>query len=228
MSSILNALKKLENDKASCKQVPLGIDSRILQESSPYKLSRTGMVLIAITLFICGGGAMYFYMKHNAIIHTALPQTPSSYKESASQLLAPRITTPVLKNRTEQKISPAHVSKPTPVIGTQIRLSNNHDNVSQKSSHSSHPEQKLESVRASAEPKSVPTAPHTTAIRPIFTVSGIAFQEGGNENMAVINGITVSNGTMLEGVKVEDIQRDRVRFSQGNEIFEIFLNKSTR
>ncbi len=63
---------------------------------------------------------------------------------------------------------------------------------------------------------------------PHLTVNGIAYQEGGSDNLAVINGITVSNGAVIEGVKVEDIQKDRVQFSHDGEKFEIILNKSNR
>ena len=59
-------------------------------------------------------------------------------------------------------------------------------------------------------------------------MNGIAFQEGSRDNMAMINGIAVSSGEMIEGVRVEDIQKNRVIFSQGGEKFEIRLNKSNK
>jgi type II secretory pathway component PulC len=71
-------------------------------------------------------------------------------------------------------------------------------------------------------------APKRVVSRPVLTINGIAFQDGGNENLAVINGITVSSGALIEGVLVEEIQKDRVRFSQSGEKFEIILNKTNR
>jgi general secretion pathway protein B len=46
--------------------------------------------------------------------------------------------------------------------------------------------------------------------------------------VAVVNGIPVSNGSVVEGARVEDIQRDRVRFSYGGERFEVTLGKTNR
>jgi general secretion pathway protein B len=78
------------------------------------------------------------------------------------------------------------------------------------------------------EPGTVSAASTNTAISPALTVSGIAFQDGSNDNMAIINGIAVSRGATVEGVRVEDIQKDRVRFSHSGEKFEVLLNKSNR
>jgi len=80
-----------------------------------------------------------------------------------------------------------------------------------------------------AEPKSVspfvPTAPLVPPTRPVLKVNGIAFQDGA-DSVAVINGVTVSNGSVIEGARVEEIQKDRVRFSRGGERFDIILDKS--
>jgi type II secretory pathway component PulC len=78
------------------------------------------------------------------------------------------------------------------------------------------------------EPVVSPTAPGVPLVppaRPVLKVDGIAFQDGA-ESVAVINGVTVSNGSVIEGARVEEIQKDRVRFSRGGERFEIILDKS--
>jgi type II secretory pathway component PulC len=80
-----------------------------------------------------------------------------------------------------------------------------------------------------AEPESVsPSAPVVPLVpppRPVLKVDGIAFQDGA-DSVAVINGVTVSKGSVIEGARVEEIQKDRVRFSRGGERFEIILDKS--
>ena len=79
------------------------------------------------------------------------------------------------------------------------------------------------------EPKTlnppVPAVPVVTPAKPVLKVNGIAFQDGA-DSVAVINGITVSKGSVIEGVRVEEIQKDRVRFSRGEEKFDIILDKS--
>jgi type II secretory pathway component PulC len=63
--------------------------------------------------------------------------------------------------------------------------------------------------------------------RPVVRVNGIAFQDG-SDSVAVINGVPVSRGALIEGIKVEEIQRDRVQFSYDGEKFEVNLGKSNQ
>jgi general secretion pathway protein B len=70
-----------------------------------------------------------------------------------------------------------------------------------------------------------PTQP---GFAPVIKVNGIAFQDGSSDSVAVVNGIPVSNGSIIEGAMVEDIQRDRIRFSYGSEKFEVPLGKTNR
>lgn len=60
----------------------------------------------------------------------------------------------------------------------------------------------------------------------VLKVDGIAFQDGTAEGVAVVNGVAVSKGSEIEGARVEEIQKDCVRFSRGAEKFEIILDKS--
>jgi type II secretory pathway component PulC len=71
---------------------------------------------------------------------------------------------------------------------------------------------------------STPVAPLVTPVKPVLKVHGIAFQDGA-ESVAVINGIAVSKGSVIEGARVEEILKDRVRLSRGGETFEIILDK---
>lgn len=74
-------------------------------------------------------------------------------------------------------------------------------------------------------PAAVPVV--ASPVKPaVLKVDGIAFQEGAADSLAVVNGTTVSKGSVIEGVRVEEIQKDRVRFSRGGEKFEVILDKS--
>ena len=88
---------------------------------------------------------------------------------------------------------------------------------------------KIVPLAVTHEPKpassSVPVNLGVTAAKPVLKVNGIAFQDGA-DSVAVINGITVSKGSVIEGARVEEIQKDRVRFSRGGEKFDIILDKS--
>jgi type II secretory pathway component PulC len=135
----------------------------------------------------------------------------------------------MLQNNTVQTHpSTLMTAKTSTVIGTQSRSNNGPTKLSQPPT----PSKQVETTPIISVPIPVSLqqqSPSTNAVsRPVLTINGIAFQEGGSDNLAVINGITVSNGAVIEGIKVEDIQKDRVRFSHGGEKFEIILNKSNR
>jgi type II secretory pathway component PulC len=74
-------------------------------------------------------------------------------------------------------------------------------------------------------PSIQPASPLPAPVRPVLKVLGIAYQDGA-ESAAVINGVTVTKGSVIEGVRVDEIQKDHVRFSSGGEKFEVFLDKS--
>lgn len=222
MSSILKALKKVEHDKKIGKPNQLGIDARILQDGYSNRFSRTAVSLIAIALFVCGSGAMYFYMKHGTT-YVVAPQTPSPPSASTSQHPATEVTLPESKNSNAETVSPALLS--TKPLNASSRTSNYPVKPPRPPQREKQPD--IPPIPES-RPEPISTTPAIAVTRPKLTVNGIAFQEGGNDNLAIINGVTVSSGTIIEGVRVEDIQKDRVRFSQGGEKFEIILNKSNR
>ena len=226
MSSILKALRKLENDRSIGKPDQIKIDAKILQNDSSSRFSHTAVALIAVALFVCGSGAMYFFMKQKTSDVIA-PRTISPRMESNSQVQTSVMPPPEIKIKEHNLIttSPPSTRQIAPVFEAHKRVPNDLTKISQ------HPqsEKQLETAPLpEPKPANAPMTSTGAASRPTLTINGIAFQDGGSDNMAVINGSTVGVGTIIEGVKVEDIQKDRVRFSQGIEKFEIILNKSNR
>jgi general secretion pathway protein B len=231
MSSILKALKKLENDTSHRKQEQLGIDARILQDGVSDRFSRTAMSLIVVAIFVCGSGATYFFMKHDAAKVT-VPQTQSSQRETGIQ---PQVSagTPLLIRGAARPATPPLLLSKMPPVSREVQLhSSTRSDSARQSAKESQPSQggKLVEIApiSGLKPILAPTTAAGAGTRPALTINGIAFQDGGVDNLAVINGVTVSSGAVIEGVKVEEIQKDRVRFSQGGEKFEIILNRSNR
>lgn len=60
---------------------------------------------------------------------------------------------------------------------------------------------------------------------PAFTVSGIAWQKDSASRLAVVNGVSVAEGNMIEGARVREILPDRVLFSFNRQEFEVHLGK---
>jgi general secretion pathway protein B len=221
MSSILNALKKLENDKKINKPGQMAINAGILQEKTAGILSRTTMCLVSAGLFVGGCGATYYVMKHSAA-----PPVVISPGATVNQPDPRRATTPLQKSIEVQSRPPVQVSQKNPVTSpAQTRVLPAINPVAKP--YQPVQQQEREPV-AVLKAVSDPALPVKAITRPSLVINGIAFQEGSSENLAVINGVTVSNGNVIEGVMVEDIQKDRIRFSQGGESFEITLNKVNR
>jgi general secretion pathway protein B len=223
MSSILKALKKLEHDKAVQKPETFRIDADILRGGSPRRSFSTGVLLAAIAVFACGVGATYFFMK------TSTPSqiSQTSKNEVRSEPLtgtSPVVPTPTLPvaetlphTAEHQQHQPA---KPSPAADNPERSTQSARNQALRAEI---PPQTM----AAPEPKPVtPSTPPSMAKPASLKVDGIAFQDGGTDGVAVVNGVTVSKGSVIEGARVEEIQKDRVKFSRGGEKFEIILDKS--
>jgi|OpeIllAssembly_1097287.scaffolds.fasta_scaffold111604_2 general secretion pathway protein B len=54
-----------------------------------------------------------------------------------------------------------------------------------------------------------------------ITVSGIAWQDERSLRRAVINGFLIGEGAEIQGAKIVEIKKSRVRFSRGGEFFEV-------
>jgi general secretion pathway protein B len=56
---------------------------------------------------------------------------------------------------------------------------------------------------------------------PSIAVTGIAWQKGESDRIAMVNGSPVSEGTVVAGARVVEIKPDRVRFSRDGAEFEV-------
>lgn len=76
---------------------------------------------------------------------------------------------------------------------------------------------------ADAVPPSRPVAEQGRAAEPRWVVSGIAWQEVGDQRLAVINGLPVMTGTAIDDATVVAIEKDRVVLSSGGEEITVAL-----
>ncbi|HEY4745779.1 MAG TPA: hypothetical protein VIH45_14030 [Desulfuromonadaceae bacterium] len=213
MSSILKALKKLEDSKAARPPGSLHIDTDILRNDTPRRVSLPGIALASALLFVCGSGVTYVYMKPAG--------KPVSGQPSVAAVAAP--PTPSLPQTT----APRPQGAPGAVTSSPARSPGQHAT----------PRSAIRTAKTAAQrpaavavPRPAPSpgqaAPVVTV--PTVKVNGIAFQGDGAGSVAVINGAPAAIGAVIDGAKVEDIQRDRVRFSYNGETFEVGLGKSNR
>jgi general secretion pathway protein B len=227
MSSILKALKKLEDDKATRQPDELKINAEILRGNDSPRYSSSGLLLTSLFFVTCGAGATYLYMKHdtNMISNTkATLQISADNKPEPLLLKTIPVTTSLVPHepvKTSAKNPDLPQSrKPVPEV---VPTSSTATTIRNKPVIT--PKRLQQEINAtSAVSPQQPTVQNKAV--PVLRVNGIAFQNSGTDNVAIINGTPVSSGTMVEGVKVEEILKDRVVFQRNGEKFEILLGQS--
>jgi general secretion pathway protein B len=236
MSSILKALKKLEDDKASRRPDDLKIDSDILKSDHSSFFSPTLVIIGSIVLLAGGSGATYMYMKHGAAT------SPPGYKVSS---VPTRQNSPVVPK--ESAIKTERLPPAVVVVPAQVNIKEHIEPVKQRQATISpkpattvappQPAKPVVVVKSALQakeplPKLAPVLnpPQSVPVKvtPLIRINGIAFQNNSADNMAIVNGVPVSNGATVEGVKVVEILSDRVRFSNKGEKFEVLLGQSNR
>lgn len=223
MSSILKALKKLEEDKAAHRPGELKLDAEIVRTDNPSRFFSAGAIVTSLLMLAGGSGVTYMYMKREkppVISSQQRPPVPAVSEIKTEQLPA-AVVVPA-----ENQKKPAHseasrllhqppkpgrasITIPAPRPAKPVVVSKTADPA--KPSKSPLP-QVSESV------KDVPT----------LRVNGIAFQNSAADSMAIVNGTPVSSGSIIEGITVEEIRKDRVLFQRNGEKFEILLGQSNR
>ena len=70
-----------------------------------------------------------------------------------------------------------------------------------------------------------PKIPVQTVPSISLTVNGIVLSDG-EKRKAIVNGMSVSVGSVIEGARVEEIQSNRVKFSHGGVTFEVSVGNT--
>lgn len=221
MSSILKALKKLEEEKSARTPDALRIDTEILRGGGPSRFPYRNVTLLAVLFFVCGSALTYLYVKR--VAHPAGNQAGN---------LTPRVVRhPPAVTEEPLKIMPAAGGSPRTVQVEPPRSQ-------AKNAPATAPHAKpLRHSRATApavtgqpkpNPAATPAAPPAAPAKriPTLRVDGIAYHSGSADSLAVVNGNMVYAGAVVEGVKVEEIGKDRIRFNYEGERFEVPLGKS--
>lgn len=221
MSSILKALKKLEDDKATRHPGELRIDAEILRTDSHSRFSSSGLLVTSLFLVALGSGATYMYMKRNFI--------PEQASQNLRTLPLPlQNTSPVSR---PSQIIPEQLPPEIVITPAQQHIIPRGEHQKRGSSSSQKTEASVMVPKAAAPltvtPSPLPAASSVKQV-PALRVNGIAFQEGSSGSVAMINGEPLSNGSVVGGVKVEEIFKNKVKFSYNGDTFEILLGQSNR
>lgn len=237
MSSILKALQKLEQDKAARQTREPDISGAITRssqrrKSQPRWLVPTVMLLVAtisilVTYAVMGG----FGSSRQTPAPPAIADIPQERPQAASQpLLAPQAPVSPPETAAPSRLPTAHAPRlpraPSERPGKTGAI------IPVPAPNQVAPVLSVEPQTAAPLPTPA-QAPHAVTAEqpatapkpPTLRVSGIAWQKDSTSRLAVINGSSVTEGSMVEGARVEEIFPDRVRLSFKGSTFEIQMGK---
>lgn len=231
MSSILKALKKLEDDKITRRPNELKIDAEILRSDNSPRFSPAAVILGAVLLLAGGSGATYLYMRQYKA-----PVLVDSRPTVTSRLNTPPVPR-VSEIKTEQPsvaevVVPAKQQKSTEVEALKRHQQQTSDKTLPADAAPKTVQKKVavKSAGQTQETKTTSPTPPSSSLKivPALRVNGIAFQDGATDNVAMINEMALTSGAVIDGVKIEAIHKNRVAFSYRGEKFEILLGQSNR
>jgi general secretion pathway protein B len=214
MSSILEALKKLEDEKAARQSGAGHIAGKVVKSGRrakprPKWILPAGMAAVAAIAVL----STYLLMGGMSNHSGTTPSPPSMQRQPESggtvqrpEPTAPPAAIPSATIHAGRKRPPTPSPSTTPAGEAPAPAAAN----------------RLPQGEAALPVKPVPPLqPAAAPGHPVLQVTGIGWQKDNANRMAIVNGRPVVVGNVVEGAKVEEILPDRVRFSIGGRSLEI-------
>ena len=226
MSYILDALKKIENEKNKKKQANgrFSISDDLYKEQAvkgirPRAWKIAGLIVVSLAALVIAWTVMSGSVwKSVAVINTPAPVTPVPLVQPdippATQIPAQPLPAPVTVPEPSTSPPPA---PPAAVSKTPETVQTGEDD------DSSSREVRRPNRRKPQTSPSVLATPAVSA--PVdIKLSGIAWQDERAARRAVVNGFLLKEGSVVSGAKIIDIRADRVLFLSAAGQFEVKLD----
>lgn len=228
MSSILKALQKLERDKETRNTKEPDITSAIKMSSQkskqqplwivPVMLIAVAVASISVTFSLMGGFSQIKKVKTPVSKLPDKVETPQVHNQKKYDAL----------QSIEPAAAPLNLTPSKPLTGAVVKTRRLNPPDADSTKLHSIPTLPVTGQQTSPEPTPAPQTDETSPQRTIATqkikISGIAWQKDSASRIAVVNGRSVSEGSVVDEAKVEQIFPDRVKFSRNGKLFEVFLN----
>lgn len=201
MSLILDALRKMEQERRAKRQDSAALRSEVLSYRGASSNSHRPRVLTysaSVLILIAAGGGGYFFM---------------STKESPPQKLTPLVQISPAANGPAAMppiLAPVMPNAVPPVAAPEILPA----------------KAALKIVSPAPTPPRKQTQAAVAQKNGVngITLSGVAWQEERHLRRAVINGFLMEEGGEVQGAKIVEIRENGVRFNKGGELFEVVHN----
>ena len=242
MSSILDALRKLDEQKAVRRQPQVDVTRGVVRNSAaPTGLRvRPWQLAVALVLVALSSTVITFWATRHPVTPPVTPPQPVA----ATPVVPTAAPTPVLPQsvaaqpaaqpQTKPQQPVARPSAPVSVSGNSlpagkprpVPLPVPEQRGGLTPATTPAPPQVKPAITAPLEaPVVEPPRPVAAPSAPALKVTGIGWQKDAASRYAVINGTAVSEGGSVEGARVEEIMPDRVRLRTGERVIELGLGK---
>ena len=223
MSVILDALKKLDREKSSCRSGTSNIAIEILRPDLPRPGKRIPRyVAIAFLASIATAAITYRVMLKGGFLSKSPP--PAAVNPSAlNQQVAPVPIPSEPARDTRDEISPVPPKIQSPVKSKKHAASLVENKGDEKKINRN---VSLKEADTAPEKTNLPSehAPNGSAApSPSLNISAIVWYEEPSKRFAMINGLIATEGSVIDGMKVEEIYPNRVRFLHNGQHLEISI-----
>lgn len=231
MSSILKALKKLEDEKVLHeKSAGINLSREILKQKSDSRNKNRWLWLLG------SSAAVVIITLSAALLRTSLPKEavkPVELPTNTRQTALPALPFEKLPVKSQSTGSSKAVSTPAPLSSNEPNLKPARQRIDQPVG----PSRQRETVQPPTQPPTTTAPPKTDPVvkaaplRPppgreqTLTLSGIAWNKDSADRLAIINGQPTATGATVNGILVEEILQDRVRLSHNGKFFELLIGR---
>ncbi|GEM_PF-746256 len=251
MSSILKALKKLEQSKSVRRESDHDMTWFIRGDTGESAPRRRWPLLLAL-LGVAAAAAVATYAVMSKISGPLRPvragqvtgedtKAPGSRQPPPERAVTvPRAASPVPEAvkpsvvagslRTNGAQSGHGVPLPDETLKTRPFPGASDQKGTARQMNTTGPKQRKPPTRGSASPSAPVPPPAGQAAsleHPVLHVGGIAWQKDSASPMAIVNGTPVAEGSTVGGARVEKIYPERVRFSHKGRTFDVGLGSSS-
>jgi len=219
MSLILDALRKLDREKSSRRHGPANIAVEILRSdpSRPAKKMLRYVAAVSITA-VATACITYALVARTGILSRSFPS--ATVNPPQSQQVTAAVPPRDILSKSTLELSQAPVKIQGSVKSEESSMPPSAEKAGQGMLR-----KKADVVQKMIKKSTAPTPKVSVAPTPSLKLSGIIWQEEPSERRAMINGRIATEGSIIEGVKVVEIQPARVRFSHNGRFFQISLGQ---
>lgn len=230
MSSILKALKKLEEEKVLHEEsAGIKISREILKQKSDSRNKNRWLWLLG------SSAAVVIITQSAALLRTSIPKeavNPPELPTYTRQPALPALPVEKLPVKPQSTGSSKAVSPPS-LLSNEPNLKPARQRFDQPAA----PSRQRETVQPPTQPPTTTAPPNTDPVvnaaplrqpagrEQTLTLSGIAWNKDSADRLAIINGQPTATGATVNGILVEEILQDRVRLSNNGKFFELLIGK---